>query len=375
VCIGDGVLKACAGANGVVSSTGVAGCIDVLGISAGAAYRWSDKSLHVMSSSCAIGGYRATAAAAAAADGSRTLNVAPGTRGIALRVTGTTGPPKLQITGPGGIAISSPAAALARGSNYLILEDAADASTNALLAHPKAGTYVISSLSGSNRITGLQTAAVLAPFSGRATVKPLRGGRQALKLSYVLPQGATLSLVERGLHAERTIVRSVRGSACAGHPTNVAGGSALCFATSFVPAKGDGGRRQIVAVVQRGGLPVSQTTVASYLAPRQHLPSKPATLQLRRHGSTVTIAWTPSTNAVQYALSARTSDGRSLSYFLNSSCRVVTITQVARGIGVVAKVQGVRYDRMTGQLKVTTLKRGKTLAGAGRKLLAGRTCA
>jgi hypothetical protein len=374
VCVGESPLRACAGANGVVSSTGVAGCINIAGVSAGAGYRWSDKSLNLMSSSCSIGGYKATAAVAAAANGSRTLTVAPGTRGIALRVTGTTAPPKLRITGPGGTAISSPVAALARGSNYLLLEDAKHESTNVLLAHPEAGTYTITSLDKSNPITGLQTAPVLAPFSGHATVKPVGSGRQALKLSYVLPQGATLSLVDRGRHAERTIVKSVHGSACAGSGRKIAGGSALCFATRFVPASGEGGRRQIVAVVQQGGLPVSQTTVASYLAPMRRLPSKPATLQLRRRGSTVTIAWTPSSDAVQYALSARTSDGRSLSFFVKSSCRAVTITQVARGVGVVAKVQGVREDRMTGPLKTTRLNARKTLGGAGTKLLAGKAC-
>jgi hypothetical protein len=368
------ISSACLGANGVVSSTGVAGCINVLGISTGAGYLWSDKQLNVMGSSCSVGAYQATKASIAAAGGARKLRIAPGTRGVAIRLTGSSGPPKIHISGPGGTSIASPAAAIARGSDYLLIEDPDNATTNVLLAHPKPGTYTITSTEPADPITGLQTAPVLAPFSGHGSVTTAHGGKRLLHLSYVLPQGATLSLVERGDHVENMFARNVRGKACPGRGSHLSGGRRLCLTTTFTPARGAGGERKIEAVVQRGGIPLKIATVARYRAPAQRPPAKPRKMQLVRHGNTVVVSWSGSAGAASYAVSARTSDGRSLSYTPGPRCRAVRIGDVPGNVKVSAVVEGVRYDAVRGRPAKATLKSRKHRGGAKGKLLHGLIC-
>src|SRR6202021_2424832 len=97
-------------------------------------YEWASKVTNVMAGSCSVGAYQATKASVAAG-GAQTLHVAPGTRGIAVSLTGRSGPPKLLIRGPGGTHISSPAVGgLKRGHNYLIIDDPATRQADVLLA-------------------------------------------------------------------------------------------------------------------------------------------------------------------------------------------------------------------------------------------------
>ncbi|HEX4108948.1 MAG TPA: hypothetical protein VHX88_12485, partial [Solirubrobacteraceae bacterium] len=271
--------------------------------------------------------------------------------------------------GPGGTNISSPAGvSLARGSNYLLIDDPANGTANVLLAHPKAGTYHVTTTDASNPITGVQTAHVLAPFSGHGTVTRARAGKRRLRLRYVLPTGATLSLVERGNHVERTLARNVHGSRCPGRQRHVTGGKALCFTTTFTPATGAGGRRSIEAVVQRGGIPMTIATVAHYRAPALRVPSKPRKVQIKRSGTTVKIAWTASSGAAHYAVSATTSTGRSLSFTPAPRCRAVRIAGLAKSVKVSAVVEGIRYDTVHGHPARATLKAGKASGGAKGKL-------
>ena len=379
VCVAVFGASGCAGADGVVSSTGAAGCIDfnVFGTSLGfgAGYTWSDKVVTPLAGTCDVGPWRATMAASDAAAGSRTLTVAPGTRGIAFRVFGKTAPPSIKVTGPGETQITSPAkGGLVKGRNYLLLESGQNNTTNVGIAAPRAGTYTITALDPSNPITGLQTAPVLAPFSGHGRVTTASHGRRTLRLRYVLPTGSKLTLVELGKQAEHTIAARVRGKACPGASAHVTGGSALCFTKTFTPTHGPGGTRKIYAVIAAHGIPSAVKQVAKYGAPAQTPPSKPAKLQLRRSGTTVTIVWSGAISTSKYGVSAMISEGRTESFFVGPACRAVKLTGIANTESVTAGVAGIRYDGVRGKLASGRLKAGKSLGGTGGRKLAGKLC-
>lgn len=361
-------------AEGVVSSTGAAGCIgvSVFGetISAGAGALWN-QAPNVMFGSCSIGAYEAAqAASVAAAGGAKALTLPAGLRGIALRIAGTTGSPRVLISGPGGRRIESPAKAplaLVKGK-YLLMEDPTHKATDVLLVAPKPGRYTITSLTPGDSIASIGTGRVLPTFHGHGHVSG-KGALRTLHLTYALPAGSKLGLVERGGHVVKTIAKDVHGTHCkqGGHPM-------LCFTTKFAPAQGAGGVRNIEAEVSRGGLPLPPVVVARYKAPSLRLPSKPGKAQLVRHGSTVTIRWSRASASSRYSVVATTSLGSQKRFALDGKCQAVKISDIPNGVGVHARIEGVRFDGIAGPAKTLSLKGGHQKAGTKGKQLSGKLC-
>ncbi|MGH2874115.1 MAG: hypothetical protein ACRDL5_16840, partial [Solirubrobacteraceae bacterium] len=402
LCIGES--EACAGVSAVASTIGIAGCATIeagpFTTSWGAGYTWATAHATVMAGDCSVGDWQVAVPSASSA-GSRVLTIAPGTRGIALHVIGSGAPPRVVISGPRGFRLVTPSAPLARGHDYVVIGDRADKATDVLLVAPRAGTYRITALSASEPIAGLETAPVLAPFSGHGTVTEASAGRRArhpkgragrraghssgqsgerlLHLRYVLPTGASLALDERAgsgrrVTLEHAITARVHGRRCAGTSVHVAGGSQLCATIAFTPAPGPGGRRQIIAVVTRNGLPDTITPVASFVAPKQTLPSRPAKLQLLRTGTTVTIRWSQSSGASRYGVSAQPNSGASKSAFVSGACRAVRFTGIPKNVSVSAGVVGIRYDGARGRSRAAALKASRTRGGSSGKLLGGKLC-
>ena len=143
---------------------------------------------------------------------------------------------------------------------------------------------------------------------------------------------------------------------------------------TFTPAFGPGGRREIVAVVTRSGIPLSTTTVARFTAPKPKLPSRPVRLRLGRRGSTVVVAFDSSARAVSHTLSFSLSSGKRFGVQpAKRSCRAVLITGIARSVRVAVRVAGVRRDLEVGRYASATLGANKTRAG-NRAKLPKRTC-
>lgn len=349
-------VKASAYAEGVVSSTGAAGCIGVSvvgqSISAGAGAKWGQPA-NVMFGSCSIGGYEAAKqASVAAAGGAHILTLPGGLRGIALRIAGTTGPPQVSITGPGGKRIVSPQSAplVLKKSHYLLMEDPAHNATDVLLVAPKAGRYRITSLTPGDTIASVGTGRVLPSFSGHGKVSG-HGAHRTLHLRYTLPQGSRLAIVERGSHVVHTIVKAAHGRPCrSGH-----GRRMLCLTVHFTPTQGAGGVRKIEADVQREGLPLPPVVVARYRAPALRLPSRPRKVQLQRSRSTVTVRWSPSRGAAQYSVFTATSLGAQHLFTLPAKCRGVRLLGIPHGAGLKARVEGVRFDGIAGPARIGKL--------------------
>ena len=382
----------CAMGSGVVSSTGVAGCIQItstyqspdlvitlgspptigfakntINISAGVGYRWGASSPDIWANSCDLSSYQPTrpfAGAGAAAAGVLNERVAAGTTAVAWRVHGSHGVPKIVIHGPHRTVITSASHSrgVQRKGHWMLAENAADGTTNVLLIHPPAGTWTVQAVHGTESIpTKIDQSKFQAPPTLAAAVRA-KGAFRTLEMAYAVPPGASVRLIERGKGVEHTLVRSVHGRRCKGAPVNRPGSDekVLCFTLRFRPAAGPAGRRRIQALVSKGGVPLVQKDIASFRAAALTLPSRPRYLLARRIGGNLQVAFTASSGASGYLVSASLSDGRKLAYDLKSSCQAVRIKGVPTGVSAKVKIAGMRFDLAMGKSQAVSIKAGAT---------------
>jgi hypothetical protein len=397
------VAVLCADASGVVSSAGIAGCIDageivlyepagartgpfgpgsitvslrkrVIQLKAGFGYKYGTSGVDLLGNSCDFAPYSATrvrktwkarvAAASKAATSSE--RIAPGTKAVSLRIHGTKGPPKVIVRGPDGTVITSPVRGRGKRlkGSYLLAENKTDGTTSVLLVQPAAGTWTISAARGaSSKPTTVDRSNFEGPpvFAGRVK---RRGGKQMLSMAYAAPKGATVSLIERGKGVTQTLVKKVRGRPCKERHTLSGGRKLLCAQVTFVPSPGPGGTRRVEAVVSRGSLPLASTKVASFRAPREKLPARPGALSARRIGGSLVVAFPPVSGASRYSVVANLSDGRMLGFDLGPKCRAVKIAAVGDDVTASVTVAGVRSDLRTGKSRAVRLAAGSTSTGA-----------
>ncbi|MDO9356680.1 MAG: hypothetical protein Q7T55_23475 [Solirubrobacteraceae bacterium] len=403
-CLGEGTAN-CKSATGLLSSTGVAGCIDLGTITvklpdelivkessgglirfvvvtrtetktfrAGLGKIWGGKA-STLGNTCDLAPYsakrsiaargaRATRAQVAAP--SLSERIAPGTQAIALRVGGTNGPPKIVLNGPGGATITSPANGTVgeEQGRYVLAENADDGTTNVVLIKPAAGDWTVTAAPGAaSTPTTIERSELQAPSVLFGQQREI-GGRREVTVQYALPEGASLSLAERGEGIGGTLAKNVRGKRCARTAPLEDGRRLMCARLTFTPSRGPGGKRQIEALVSRDGIPITTKTIATFRASRERLPSRPAKLRARRVGTSVVVALPKVSGASRLSASATLADGRMLGFDLAASCRAVRIPAVDKGDSVRFKVAGVRYDLQTGKYRSVTLKGNRKSTGA-----------
>lgn len=426
---GQGCLNGagCVTASGELSSTGVAGCLTIgsslptynliipldgspvyldtstYPLTAGFGYAWGASSAHLLGSTCDFSPYQPTLSAAAAqvraARSGIPVRIAAGTNAIALRIHGTNGPPKIVIRGPGGTTIASPSHRLGKFSkgHYLLAENRSDGTTDVLIVRPAAGTWTVSRAPGAaSSPTTIDRAKLEAPptFGARVLRK---SGVRTLQVAYAVPPGTSVQLIERAKGIRQTLVRSLHGHRCPvppaaklseetrEHPMLGARGHALpkmrpgtdeqilCASVRFRPSRGPGGTREVQAVVTRRGIPLLQKNIAFFRAARQTLPSRVGTLRAQRSSGSLVIAFSPSTGASRYAVSAKLSDGRELAFDLGGGCRALRIASVPAGDAAKIKIAGVRYDLAPGPLRTVSIKANAQSTGS-KKLPPGKIC-
>ena len=260
-------------------------------VSAGMGYAWSPAKLDVMGNSCDVGPYRAVRLAARAAQDGRRLRL-PREALVALRVEGTTAPPKLVITGPDGRRIVSPSEAgdIVEGS-HVIVEEPAERATHVLIVEPRAGTWTLETQPGSSPIADVRRADADAP----ATVVGGVGGRgssRVLGYAYAV-DGQEITFVERSNdRSEAKVLGRAEGKPCRGHKDGPEDrGRPLCGRLRFTPAEGAAGTRRIYAIVTNDGITVDERLLTTYRTAGDPRPPRPRNLRLRRRGSTVIVTW------------------------------------------------------------------------------------
>jgi hypothetical protein len=362
------IWSECAGASGVISSTGVAGCLhlEILGIpaSAGFGHRWDEGSrVQLLGSSCDFGPFEATRSALIAAAGrSGQISIAPRTRAIVVRVASIGAPPQVVLSGPHGTQITTPATGAARGYDYLAVANPTDDSTDILLVRPAAGRWRLRPANPSTRVTSITTSRFLGSASGHGRVLNGRHGTRLLIARLHLPPGEHLTLGEKGAGVARTLHLAARPHPCGrgGRP------SAHCIRLAFHPAPGRAGEREIIAVVSRGGMPVSSFVLARFHASAPPLPARPR-LRLERRGSGVLVAWSHSPGASRYTISLATGGGKQVGFSPTARCQRIVVPGIGKGTKVSVKVAGVRYDLAVGPYSRATLRPHQRHAGSKRR--------
>jgi PKD repeat protein len=403
----DGNVRAClrslcASATAVLSSVGLAGCLDLghivyyvlvrnsdfhwytpwrvhwerreILLKAGFGYRWHASGVSLFGGSCDMGSFSARRSSIArAAAGGFTVHIAPGTQATAVRIAGGRGAPKVIVTEPDGTKIASPRSGGAESSpgHFVLVENPSDKSTSLLLINPAPGAWSISSAGTGPQVTGVQTAPFLSPPDITGTVVASgRAGGHIASLAYAVPAGDSISLVERGAREEHTITSRVAGRACPG-PSRPGGEPLRCAEIRFQPAFGPAGTRELFALVTHNGVPVLTLPVASFQVGAPALPSRPGRLQLVRRNGGVVVAWSPSAAATGYTVSVTLSDGRMLGLTPAGRCRGVLVRGVSASLAVSAEVAGLRPDLVSGSFVRIRLAAGRARAGAGGALPRG----
>jgi hypothetical protein len=391
------IKSACATAETTVSTVGLAGCLDLgrvpypvyikhsdwkwyapwrahwetryLLLKAGFGYRWGG-SVSLFGGSCDMGSYRATKSAFATAAGVFHLKVAPGTTTLAVRLRGQGGPPNVTVTGPDGTRVSDTGArTLFRPRHYMLVKNSSDGTTDLLLIMPAPGTWTIRQDGGSHALVGITTAPFEAPPSFAATVvnAPNGGGKKIVGMSYALPPGDTLALEEHGGTENQPISNNVVGKTCPA-PQRPGGEKAVCAEVPFTPGIGTAGKREIEAVVSRGGIVITRLVIASYEFAGSPMPSKPTHLQLVRQGNDVVVDWSRVAHESDYTLSVKLSDGREFGNTPGPSCRGFLIKGVGSDVGASVELAGLRKDLESGPVAKLDLAPGAQRAGSAGSL-------
>lgn len=278
---------------GLVSSLGIAACGDWNGLSAGAGYRWGgDISFF---GGCGFSGFHPSKATAAAAQaGARTVQVPAGATGASFAIRGTGAAPKVVLSGPNGLSVTTPPTTLdaLRDDRFLLVQNPGDDTTYILVARPPAGAWSISTEPGSAPIAEVQQADPLPGPHVRASVT---GSGMARRLRWTLTPitGQKVRFVERSGGVARVLGE-----------TNAASG-----AIAFAPADGPGGLRRVEAVVEQDGLVREVDRVAGYRAPKPRRLAAPRRVRLAVRNSRLAVRWMGVRGAARYRVYATVNGG------------------------------------------------------------------
>ncbi len=352
VCVPAGCGVIDVGAKGVVSSTGLAACGELVitdtphvGVSAGFGYRWGQSAEAFGSfGGCDVGPYEASASSAGSAgagagaraaqsDGGFTLG--RGERQVNVAVDGDGGAPNATLTLPGGETLGPipPGAASARSTHGIMLQ--AGGRLMALIGDPPAGAYAIDAAPGSPAISRVRIAKGLPDPSVHVKVGG-RGHRRTLRYRIRPIAGQTVRFLERSGRAGAEIATAKRNKGT----------------LRFSPADGPAGRREIVAEVEQNGVPRRELLVGSYRAPRPLRAAKPRHVRVHRRRAGLVVTWRPARRALRYLVRVRLNDGRRLQFVAGRRARRV-------------RVRGVRPEQ-AGRIAVAGLRVGPKPGPAAR---------
>lgn len=289
------------GAQGIISTKGVAACGTYLGATIGIYYAWGQTPSAGFG--CDVSPYVVKPVSIAQAFGARApvftaaAKVASAVPFEDLAVTGSGAPPSVVLRGPGGqtitpvtvvngVAPSPTAAAIA-------LPDTGDDTTYVMIRQPAAGTYTVTAAAGSAAITSLKEAHGYAPPAVHAQISG-QGNRRTLTYSLRTHAGMSVSFIERGKGEYHALgsARAARGK------------------LHFVPGAGPAGARTVDALISEAGVPRETIKVATYRAPGPATPGVVRGLRVRRARGRFSVSFASASNADYYELRLTASDGR-----------------------------------------------------------------
>jgi len=277
----------------VLSSAGVAGCAIVDGpfwgrTELGAGYRWGESQIRWIGGFCDLGPFSATVGRSAVRQAGTNRVSLPGGLDVAsIAVEGTTGAPRVTLTGPNGARVTAPAGAESlRNDRFIVVQQAASRTTYLVIAKPEAGAWTVTAEPGSAPIARILSAQALPDPRVTATVSG-RGARRTLRYTIKPIPGQSVKFVEEGARLGAPL-----GTATATRGT-----------LAFRPVPGAAISRRIVAVIEQGGMVRTRRIVARYRAPGGILPAPRAKAVRKR--AAVGVTWTRVPGAIAYRVMTR----------------------------------------------------------------------
>jgi hypothetical protein len=265
--------------NELVSSRGIAGCVDIIDwISGGFAYGWGD-SVPSAFSGCDLTPWRAAAgpAGTSAAVSAHAVDVADGLPFVGVRATGRTGAPLVLVRGPSGERFaSSRDGRTVKRANVLIVHVAREKATYVFVRRPSPGTWRVTSRAAANPIVRVSASRGLPKPVVKARVRPrARGATRTLEYSVKRLRGQRVEFTERaaGVAHRLGIARRARGT------------------IDFQPGPSTDRKREIHALVLQNGLPRASFIVARFKTGRSGALPAPRKLRGRRSGNTVKVSF------------------------------------------------------------------------------------
>jgi hypothetical protein len=349
VCVPAGCGFINVGAEGVVSSSGIAACgqftvtpVPKVEVSAGFGYHWGGSpEVFADLGGCDVGPYAVSAGGRAhAAQLGTTVNVKAGLPQENIVVQGSGGAPQITVTGPGRETVSSTPGGLARSAHMVVFSNAAASRTYVLIGKPPAGDYSIATLPGSPAIAAVRHADGLPAPSVKARLGG-RGYRRTLRYTIKTIAGQKVRFLERA----------------GGVGSDLGEGKGSSGTLRFAPAEGPAGKRQIVALVEQNAIPRREIVVASYTAPPPRRPARPSRVRLKRSGSGVRVTWGPAARAARYVVRVRLHDGTSRLFTVRAKKRSLKVPGVARRTFGSVTVAGLTRSGLAGPSRKASVKR------------------
>jgi hypothetical protein len=321
-CVDLWIGNACAGANALVSSIGIAACINLDVVSGGVGYYWGGS--FDAFSGCDLSPFRPTMSAvdALAPGHTRTVTLPGGLPSVVFRLGGSLGAPGVSVHGPGGVSITGTRTHpdVHHGDALVLVTKTGE--TYVVIKHPAAGAWKLKNL-GPVPVSQLNDAYGLPQPSVHATVG---GSGRKRTLSWHLRPIAQqkVQFAEYG-----NDVRHLIGT------TSKASGK-----IRFTPQAGPAGRRTIVAIVDQFGLPRKTITVASFHSAGPPKPGKVKKLKLTRKQGSIVVSWKAPGPAWSHAVYADLSDGRKLLLVVPAKATSARFPGISKTIGATVRVTG-----------------------------------
>ncbi len=238
-----------------------------------------------------LGSAGTTAAGHAAA---RVLRVPRGTSRIEVAALGASAPPDVELIGPGGVRVSTPATPdrITVSGHVMAVAVTQSRRTYFVVDHPAPGRWHVVSVPGAAPPVSVMIAQPLVPVHPHVSVSG-RGTRRVLHWHLRAQRGVSVQFIERGPGVLSTIATE-----------RAAGGS-----VGFHPAPGPGGRRAILALVTVDGIPRGkEIVIGHYVAPA---PSRPRVRGARYEntGKTVIVVFDRAPGATGYEVTVALKHG------------------------------------------------------------------
>jgi hypothetical protein len=247
-------------------------------------------------------------------------------------VTADGGVPDVTVTGPNGetVVTGSPT-----DSGYVLGADGANA-VWVVISKPAAGTWTVAPNSGSAPITSVMLSNGYVPATVKASVKR---GQINYKISH-LGSGQTVSFRESGRFGTHVLgtVDQAQGT------------------LHFKPAGGAGGKRRVVALVERDGLITDQVAIGTYQAPPPPRPAKVGGLHAKQHGSALTVTFHPPHGAVRTEVTVDGAQGTHLAALAEGNTHKLTFGNVKWETKFKITARGVGDDGRAGPVSKLKLK-------------------